>query len=74
LQGRIERLAERVRKSTNERCTLDVLRRDVEMLALKEPLSPVQFKPEVATNPAIQLRYRHAQLAAAGTHTSAIER
>jgi type I restriction enzyme R subunit len=36
-----ERLAERVRKSLNERGTLDVLRRGVEMLGLKEPLSLV---------------------------------
>ncbi|WP_186052471.1 type I restriction endonuclease subunit R [Burkholderia gladioli] len=52
-----ERLAERVRKSLNERGTLDVLRRGVEMLGLKEPLSLVQFKPALAINPAIQQRY-----------------
>ncbi|CAJ6790888.1 HsdR family type I site-specific deoxyribonuclease [Burkholderia pseudomallei] len=52
-----ERLAERVRKSLNERGTLDVLRRGVEMLGLKEPLSLVQFKPALAINPVIQQQY-----------------
>ncbi|MCS3390045.1 type I restriction endonuclease subunit R [Burkholderia thailandensis] len=52
-----ERLAERVRKSLNERGTLDVLRRGVEMLGLKEPLSLVQFKPALAVNPVIQQHY-----------------
>jgi type I restriction enzyme, R subunit len=52
-----ERLAERVRKSMNERGILDVLRRGVEMLGLKEPLSLVQFKPALSINPTIQQRY-----------------
>ncbi|MGF6610453.1 type I restriction enzyme R subunit [Paraburkholderia sp. WSM4175] len=52
-----ERLAERVRKGMNERGTLDMLRRGVEMLGLKEPLSLVQFKPALAINPAILQRY-----------------
>ncbi|WP_454741347.1 type I restriction endonuclease subunit R [Cupriavidus necator] len=52
-----DRLAERVRKSLNERGTLDVLRRGVEMLGLKEPLSLVQFKPALAINPVIQQHY-----------------
>lgn len=50
-------LAERVRKNLNERGTLDVLRRGVEMLGLKEPLALAQFKPALAINPAIQARY-----------------
>jgi type I restriction enzyme R subunit len=50
-------LAERVRKNLNERGTLDVLRRGVEMLGLNEPLSLVQFKPSLAINPVIQQRY-----------------
>lgn len=50
-------LAERVRKNMNERGTLDVLRRGVEMLGLKEPLLLAQFKPALAINPAIQGRY-----------------
>jgi type I restriction enzyme R subunit len=50
-------LAERVRKNMNERGTLDVLRRGVEMLGLKEPLMLAQFKPALAINPAIQAHY-----------------
>ncbi len=50
-------LAERVRKNLNERGTLDVLRRGVEILGLKEPLMLAQFKPALAINPAIQARY-----------------
>ena len=52
-----ERIAERMRKSLNERGTLEVLRRGVEMLGLKEPLSLVQFKPALAINPVIQQHY-----------------
>ncbi|MGE8281255.1 MAG: type I restriction endonuclease subunit R [Stenotrophomonas sp.] len=51
------RVAERVRKNLDERGTLDVLRRGVEMLGLKEPLSLVQFKPSLAMNPVTQQRY-----------------
>ncbi|MFT3758852.1 type I restriction endonuclease subunit R [Thauera sp.] len=50
-------LAERVRKNLNERGTLDVLRRGVEMVGLREPLVLAQFKPALAINPAIQVRY-----------------
>ncbi|SFN61839.1 type I restriction enzyme, R subunit [Formivibrio citricus] len=52
-------LAERVRKSLNlpDRGTLDVLRRGVEMLGLKEPLMLAQFKPALALNPAIAKNY-----------------
>ena len=50
-------LAERVRKNLNERGTLDVLRRGVEMLGLKEPLTLAQFKPALAINPGIQAHY-----------------
>jgi len=57
-------LAERVRKSLNERGTLDVLRRGVEMLGLKEPLSLAQFKPALAINPATQARYAANRLRA----------
>ena len=52
-----ERIAERVRKNLNERGTLEVLRRGVEMLGLKEPLSLVQFKPALAINPVILRHY-----------------
>ena len=50
-------LAERVRKNLNERGTLDVLRRGVEMLGLKEPLMLAQFKPALAINAATQAHY-----------------
>ena len=50
-------LAERIRKNLNERGTLDVLRRGVEILGLKEPLMLAQFKPALAINPGIQARY-----------------
>lgn len=50
-------LAERVRKSLNERGTLDVLRRGVEILGLAAPLELAQFKPALAINPATQQKY-----------------
>lgn len=50
-------LAERVRKCLNEQGTLEVLRRGVEMVGLKKPLSLVQFKPALGLNPAIQQAY-----------------
>ena len=50
-------LAERLRKNLNERGTLDVLRRGVELLGLKEPLELAQFKPSLAINPAILKKY-----------------
>lgn len=50
-------LAERVRKCLNEQGTLEVLRRGVEMVGLKKPLSLVQFRPALGINPAIQQAY-----------------
>lgn len=50
-------LTERVRKSLNERGTLDVLRRGVELLGLTKPLFLAQFKPALAINPVIQQHY-----------------
>ncbi|HXD36732.1 MAG TPA: DEAD/DEAH box helicase family protein, partial [Rhodanobacter sp.] len=52
-----EHLAERVRKSLDERGTLEVLRRGVEMIGLKTPLALVQFRPALAMNPALEQRY-----------------
>jgi type I restriction enzyme, R subunit len=57
-----ELLAARVRKNLDERGTLEVLRRGVEMLGLKEPLALVQFKPALAMNPAIQAHYEANRL------------
>lgn len=50
-------LAERTRKILNERGTLEVLRRGVDMIGLNKPLSLVQFKPALGINPAIQKLY-----------------
>ncbi|AVR87084.1 type I restriction endonuclease subunit R [Thauera aromatica] len=50
-------LAERVRKCLNDLGTLEVLRRGVEMVGLKKPLSLVQFKPALGINPAIGQAY-----------------
>jgi type I restriction enzyme, R subunit len=52
-------LAERVRKCLNDpnQGTLEVLRRGVEMVGLKKPLSLVQFKPALGLNPVIQAAY-----------------
>jgi len=50
-------LADRIRKNMNERGTLDVLRRGVEMLGLPAPLELAQFKPALAINPAIGAKY-----------------
>ncbi len=50
-------LAERVRKCLNEHGTLEVLRRGVELVGLKKPLSLVQFKPALGMNPLIQQAY-----------------
>ncbi|RZS58761.1 type I restriction endonuclease subunit R [Sphaerotilus mobilis] len=50
-------LADRLRKVLNERGTLEVLRRGLELLGLKEPLALAQFKPALGLNPATQARY-----------------
>ncbi|GLT23538.1 hypothetical protein GCM10007933_30050 [Zoogloea oryzae] len=50
-------LAERVRKCLNEHGTLEVLRRGVELVGLKKPLSLAQFRPALGLNPAIQQAY-----------------
>ena len=55
-------LAERVRKSLNERGTLDVLRRGVEMLGLREPLMLAQFKPALALNATTRAHYEANRL------------
>lgn len=57
-----ERIGQRIRKNLDERGTLDVLRRGVEMLGLTAPLSLVQFKPALAMNPVIQQHYEANRL------------
>lgn len=55
-------LAERVRKCLNEQGTLEVLRRGVEMVGLRKPLSLAQFKPALGLNPTIQTAYEANRL------------
>ena len=50
-------LTERIRKNLNERGTLDVLRRGVEVLGVKKSLSLAQFKPSLNLNPDILKKY-----------------
>lgn len=50
-------LVQRIRKNLDERGTLEVLRRGVEMVGLKRPLSLVQFRPALALNPVIEQHY-----------------
>ncbi len=44
-------LLDRLRKSLDDRGTLDVLRHGVELLGLRQPLALAQFKPALAMNP-----------------------
>lgn len=53
----VQVLADRIRKNMNERGTLDLLRRGVEMLGLPSPLELAQFRPALAINPAILAKY-----------------
>lgn len=55
-------LAERLRRNLDERGTLDVLRRGVEMLGLRQPLDLAQFRPALGLNDAILARYRANRL------------
>ncbi len=50
-------LLERIRKQLDDRGTLEVLRRGVELLGVRQPLSLAQFKPALAMNPDLQARY-----------------
>ncbi len=47
----------RLRDSINQRGTLDVLRHGIELLGLRQPLALAQFKPALAMNPDILVRY-----------------
>lgn len=49
--GLTKMLAERLRKSLDERGTLDVLRRGIEIVGLKRPLDLAQFKPAHGLTP-----------------------
>ena len=50
-------LLDRIRKQLDERGTLEVLRRGVEMIGLRAPLTLAQFKPALAMNEGILARY-----------------
>jgi type I restriction enzyme R subunit len=50
-------LLDRIRKSLDERGTLEVLRKGVEIVGLKSPLMLAQFRPAMGMNPDITARY-----------------
>lgn len=50
-------LLDRLRKALDERGTLEVLRVGIDLLGLKSPLKLAQFKPALAMNPELQVRY-----------------
>jgi len=50
-------LLDRLRKSLDDRGTLDVLRHGVELLGLRHPVALAQFKPALAMNPDTLARY-----------------
>lgn len=50
-------LLDRIRKQMDDHGTLEILRRGVELLGLRQPLSLTQFKPALAMNPELQARY-----------------
>jgi type I restriction enzyme R subunit len=52
----------RLRDQLNQRGTLDVLRRGIELIGLKQPLSLAQFKPALAMNPETMDRYEGNRL------------
>jgi len=50
-------LLDRLRKSLDDRGTLDVLRHGFEMIGLRQPITLSQFKPALAMNPEILRKY-----------------
>jgi type I restriction enzyme R subunit len=50
-------LLKRLRESLDQRGTLDVLRRGVELVGMRQPVSLAQFKPALSMNPDILARY-----------------
>ncbi|MFN3723668.1 MAG: type I restriction endonuclease subunit R [Paracoccaceae bacterium] len=55
-------LLDRIRKQMDERGTLEVLRRGVEMIGLRAPIALAQFKPALAMNADILTRYHANRL------------
>ncbi len=50
-------LLDRIRKQLDDRGTLDVLRRGVELVGLRQSLALAQFRPALAMNAELQARY-----------------
>jgi type I restriction enzyme R subunit len=50
-------LLDRLRKSLDDRGTLDVLRHGIEMIGLRQPLALAQFRPALAMNPDTLAKY-----------------
>ena len=57
-----ETLLNRLRDQLDQRGTLDVLRRGIDLLGLKQPLKLVEFKPALAINADIVARYHQNRL------------
>ncbi len=57
-----ETLLRRLRDQIDQRGTLDVLRRAVELLGLKDPVKLAEFKPALAVTPEIMARYEANRL------------
>lgn len=55
-------LLDRVRKSLDDRGTLDVLRNGVELIGLKAPVQVAQFRPAIRMNPDLIARYEANRL------------
>lgn len=55
-------LLDRLRKSLDERGTLEVLRHGIELLGLRQPLQLAQFKPALAMNPDLMAKYQANRL------------
>jgi len=55
-------LLDRLRKSLDDRGTLDVLRHGVELLGLRQPLQLAQFKPALAMNAETVAKYQQNRL------------
>ena len=53
---------DRLRKQLNTRGALDVLRRGIEVVGLRAPLSLTQFRPAMGMNPEIIARYQANRL------------
>jgi type I restriction enzyme R subunit len=57
-----ETLVERVRKSLDDRGTLDVIRNGVEIIGVRQKIQLAQFKPAMGMNPDIVRRYEANRL------------